>query len=59
MLAPEIILKELSAALACRLKTVADETAQDRRSGGGMPQPDADLREKCKKWLTAISPDGA
>ena len=59
MLAPEIILKELIAALACRLKTLADETAQDCRDGGQMPQPDADLREKCKKWLTAISADGA
>ena len=59
MLAPEIILAGLTAALACRLKTLEDETAQDCRGGGLMPQSDADLREKCKKWLTAISADGA
>ncbi|WP_162898164.1 hypothetical protein [Acinetobacter sp. WCHAc010034] len=59
MPATEIILAELIVALACRLKTVADETAQDCMGGGLMPQPDADLREKCKKWLTAISADGA
>ena len=59
MPATEIILAELIAALACRLKTLEDETAQDCRDGGQMPQPDVDLREKCKKWLTVISADGA